>query len=82
MSQDKCFICHNRHFDKKSKCWIEIDTPLIKEKLIWDMFDGTHCEVDIFKCNNCIKFERILEEFKLPKDWVDETIDKIIGRQK
>lgn len=58
MAQNKCYICHNIRKIKHNGWWIETtndNLKLVTETLEWDMFDGTHVKVEIFKCKDCIK---------------------------
>jgi len=60
---DNCFICFSQD-------------NLKKERLTWKMIDGTIIHADIYKCQNCLDFEKDIQK-KETEEWIKETIKKI-----
>jgi hypothetical protein len=58
---DKCFICHNtRRITKASGCAEIIidDLELSQQELSWKNIFGEVSKIEIFKCKDCLEFEK------------------------
>jgi hypothetical protein len=76
----KCFICHNtRRITKASGC-AEIfmeDLELSQQELEWKNIFGEVNKIEIFKCKDCLEFEKEIKGDNIEDRKKEEPVEKV-----
>lgn len=75
-----CFICHNTRRITKAGGSAEIvidDLELSQQELSWKNIFGETNKIEIFKCKECLEFEKEIMGDNIEDRKKEETVEKV-----